>query len=275
MTEDHITIERLHVYAYHGVLPEEKEKGQNFYITLTMYLDTQRAGLTDSLDASVNYAEVCETVRRVVTEESYDLIEKVAETVAAAVLQEYPDVKGVDVKVSKPEAPVGMEVADIAVSIHREWTRCYLSYGSNLGESRELIEEGLRKLEESPYVRMGEKSKLIVTKPYGGVEQPDFLNGACRIDTLFRPHELLDCLHKIEAEAGRERLIHWGPRTLDMDILLYGDEVISESDLIIPHADMINRKFVLEPMCEIAPFVIHPICHKNMRELMADLASRE
>ena len=114
-------------------------------------------------------------------------------------------------------------------------------------------------------------SKLIVTEPYGGVEQDEFLNGACKIQTLLAPWELLDRLHELEKEAGRERLIHWGPRTLDLDILLYDNEIIENDELCIPHVDMQNRRFVLEPMAEIASHKRHPVYGKTMAEMLMDL----
>lgn len=103
------------------------------------------------------------------------------------------------------------------------------------------------------------------------MEQDEFLNGVCRIRTLLTPEELLTRLHELEQEAGRERLIHWGPRTLDLDILLYDDWVIEEDDFCIPHVDMQNRRFVLEPMAEIAPYKRHPVYGKTMKEMLADL----
>lgn len=116
-------------------------------------------------------------------------------------------------------------------------------------------------------------SELLETEPYGEVEQDRFLNGALKLWTTFGPKELLERLHEIEQEAGRERLIHWGPRTLDLDILLYDDEVIGENELCIPHVDMQNRQFVLEPMVEIAPYKRHPVYGKTMKELLEDLIS--
>lgn len=95
---------------------------------------------------------------------------------------------------------------------------------------------------------MRQVSELLVTKPYGGVEQEDFLNGCLELETLLTPQELLEELHRIEQEAGRERKIHWGPRTLDLDILFYDKELIETEDLIIPHVDLENRYFVLKPL---------------------------
>ena len=96
-------------------------------------------------------------------------------------------------------------------------------------------------------------------KTLRGVEQEDFLNGCLELETLLTPQELLEELHRIEQEAGRERKIHWGPRTLDLDILFYDKELIETEDLIIPHVDLENRYFVLKPLAEIAPNFRHPM----------------
>ena len=133
------------------------------------------------------------------------------------------------------------------------------------------IEEALFKLCDRQDCKMIQNSSLIKTKPYGNVEQDDFLNGACLIKTLLSPQELLDVLHELENDAGRVRDVHWGPRTLDMDIIFYDGLVYETDDLIIPHVDIENREFVLKPMVEIAPYKRHPIFLKTMKEMLADL----
>ena len=118
-------------------------------------------------------------------------------------------------------------------------------------------------------------SDFLVTAPYGGVEQDDFLNGALALKTLLTPQELLERLHEIEQEAHRERLIHWGPRTLDLDILLYDDLVLDTPDLIIPHAEMHLRDFVLIPLAQIAPWKRHPLLGLTVSQLLADLQAKQ
>lgn len=266
---DQIKIENLKVFAFHGVYSSEKDKGQNFYVNATLYTDFREAG--DDIEKSTDYGEVCNTIKETMTAKSYDLIETVAEQVAKSILIHFPRIESVDVEIRKPQAPVPMEFDSISVKVNRGWAEAYLSYGSNLGDMEGNIEEALFKLCDRQDCKMIQNSSLISTKPYGNVEQDDFLNGACLIKTLLSPQELLDVLHELENEAGRVRDVHWGPRTLDMDIIFYNDLVYESDDLIIPHVDIENREFVLRPMVEIAPYKRHPIFLKTMKEMLEDL----
>jgi dihydroneopterin aldolase/2-amino-4-hydroxy-6-hydroxymethyldihydropteridine diphosphokinase len=103
------------------------------------------------------------------------------------------------------------------------------------------------------------------------VEQKNFLNGAIAIETLYTPEELLESLHEIEKAGGRERNVHWGPRTIDLDILLYEDIVMSTDTLTIPHGDMQNRDFVLAPLAQIAPYAMHPILHQSVKQMYREV----
>ncbi len=272
---DEIRIDNLEVYAYHGVFPEENEKGQHFYLNAVLYLDTKKAGTTDELTDSTHYGLVCEEMTKVMTENIWKLIESVAEHVTEHVLLKFPLVRAMDLEVRKPEAPIPLPFESVSVKIHRGWHSCYVALGSNLGDSRTLLDEAVQKLGRDARVRVKKVSSYIRTVPYGGVEQPDFLNGAVELETLLTPHELLDYLHVIEQEAGRERKIHWGPRTLDLDILFYDDLILYEQDLIIPHIDLENRDFVLKPMCELNPILKHPVSGKSMKQLLSDLEASE
>jgi len=271
---DRIIIEDLKVYAYHGVYASEKDKGQNFYVNAVLYTDFRDATKKDDIELSVDYAEVCKVIKDTMTVKTYDLIETVAARVAEELLISFSRVEAVDIEIRKPQAPVPMEFESISVKISRRWSEAYLSYGSNLGDMEENIEKALFKLCDRTDCKMVQNSSLYKTKPYGNVVQDDFLNGACLIKTLLDPEDLLDVLHELENDAGRVRDVHWGPRTLDMDIVFYDDLIFDSDDLIIPHVDIENREFVLAPMAEIAPHKRHPIFRKTIQEMYDELKKR-
>lgn len=272
---DEIRIDNLEVYAYHGVFPEENEKGQPFFVNAVLYTDTKPAGLADDLTLSTHYGEVCHSITKWMQEHTYQLIETVAENVAREILLQYPLVQALDLEIRKPEAPIGLPFESVSVKIHRGWHRVYLSVGSNMGDREKYIEQAVASLQAHPQIMVEKASGLLVTKPYGGVEQEDFVNGALEIRTLLTPQELLEELHVIEAAADRKRLVHWGPRTLDLDIVFYDKLVYESDDLIIPHVDMENRYFVLKPLAELAPNYRHPVLQKTVSRLLQELDNAE
>lgn len=261
---DQIMIENLKVFAYHGVYPEENEKGQNFYVNAILETDTRKAGISDDLDLSTNYGEVCIFLNNYLKEQTYKLIEAVAENTAEALLLRFPLVRRVTLEIRKPEAPIELPFESVSVKISRGWHKVYLSCGSNVGDKKTHLDSAVKALRADVKCRVLRVSDWIVTAPYGGVEQDDFLNGAIELETLHTPEMLLEKLHEIENLHGREREIHWGPRTLDLDILLYEDCIMYTDDLIIPHADMLNRYFVLKPLSQIAPYERHPLLGQSI-----------
>lgn len=270
--EDEIRIEELEVYAHHGVYPEETKNGQTFYVNAVLYLDAQEAGFTDDLDKTVNYGAVCRFINDWMHENTCLLLEAAAERMAGAILEEYKTLSGIDLEIRKPHAPIRLPFGCVSVKIHRRWHRAYIALGSNMGDREAFLSGAVRALKEHPLIRAEKVSGFWNTKAYGGVEQGDFLNGAMEIRTLLGPWELLEVLHEIENDAGRERTIHWGPRTLDLDILFYDKLCVETEDLVLPHPDMENREFVLGPLKEIAPYLRHPVTGKTVTELLAGLS---
>ncbi len=273
--KDGIQIDNLEVFAHHGVFPEEQRDGQNFYVNATLYTDIREAGEKDDLECSTNYGEVCHFIHSFLQEHTWKLIESVAEQLAEAILQTFDRIDGLVLEIRKPSAPIGLPFESVSVKICRGWHTAYIALGSNMGEKQQYLDSAIEKLGQSGRVRVKKVSSWIVTKPYGGVEQDDFLNGVAEIETMMKPDELLAFLHVIEAEAQRTREIHWGPRTLDLDILFYEDLVLDSENLTIPHPDLQNRDFVLKPMCEIAPWVRHPIRNRTVREMWKKLEIKD
>lgn len=272
---DQIIIENLQVYAYHGVYREENEKGQNFYINAVMETDTRKAGTLDDLDLSTNYGEVCTFLNNYITGHIYKLIETVAERTAEAVLLQFPRIRQITLEVRKPEAPIALPFESVSVKIIRGWHKVYLSCGSNMEDTKVHLDGAVEALRADEKCRVLRISDWIVTKPYGGVEQDDFLNGAIALETLYTPEELLEKLHEIECSHNRERSIHWGPRTLDLDILLYEDCVLCTDNLTIPHVDMHNRYFVLKPLAQIAPYERHPLSGETVGQMYEKILDQD
>lgn len=272
---DQIRIKDLEVYGNHGVYKEEQVLGQKFLISAVLYTDTKRAGVSDQLKYSVDYGQVCKKIKEMMEKHTFQLIERAAEVVAKNLLLEFSLLEKVEIEVKKPWAPIGLPLDYVSVKIQRGWHRAYIGVGSNMGDRMEYINHAIDQIEEQEDTKVVYVSSLIETKPYGGVEQDDFLNGCIAIDTLKEPEELLDFLMDIEQQAGRKRTIHWGPRTLDLDILMYDDLVMNERKLTIPHKEMHKRMFVLEPLAEIAPYLMHPLLKETVLQLKDKVVEEE
>lgn len=271
MAKDKIKIKGLKIFASHGVFEEEKENGQDFVLNITFSLSLLEPGLTDDLVTTINYGEACEYIADEFTKCSYDLIEAAAENVARALLLKYPECEDISVEVCKPNAPIEEEFDDVSVTVNRGWHTVYIAVGSNLGDSVEIIEAAKKELISRPGYCLIKEATLITTKPYGVLDQPDFTNGLWKIKTIAEPYELLDELNKIEAALGRQRLVHWGPRTIDLDIIYYDDMIIDSERLTVPHIDMANRDFVLVPLNEVDPYVRHPLSHLRPSDMLSRL----
>ncbi len=272
---DEIHIDRLEVFAHHGVYPEETRAGQTFYVNAVLYVDTCRAGSSDELEDTVDYGAVCHFIAGWMRSYTCKLLEAVTGRLAEALLLNYPMISAVDLEIIKPFAPVHLPFEGISVKVHRRWHMAYIGLGSNLGDREGYLSGAVESLRSHKLIELRKVSKLLVTKPYGGVEQDDFLNGVAEIETLMNPQQLLEALHEIENEAGRERSVHWGPRTLDLDILFYEKKVMETENLVIPHPDLENRRFVLEPMAELAPAFRHPVTGRSVTALLRELEDAE
>lgn len=263
---DSIFIKDIVVFAHHGVFKEEKTLGQKFLIDLKLKMNLQPSAILKDLKKTVHYGVLSNDILQIFKEKSNDLIETCAEEIAIFVLKNYKVVKEVTVCVKKPWAPVNLPLDNVLVEITRKRHRVFLALGSNVGDSYKFLKDA-KEMIKSEYTTINKESKIYKTKPWGFVMQDDFLNQVIEIETFFESFSLLKEIQKIENKLARERKIHWGPRTIDIDILFFDDEKIYTDDLIIPHPYIEKRAFVLEPLKEIAPFFIHPVLNRSISDL--------
>lgn len=268
---DKIKITDLEVFANHGVFPEENVLGQKFLVSATLYTDTRRAGLTDDLNASIHYGEVSAFIDRYLREHTFKLLERTAEALTEELLLHTNGLDKILLEIKKPWAPVKLPLKTVSVEIERGWHTAYIALGSNMGDRESYLNNAVKALDTVKGCSVKKVSRFIETPPYGVTDQDDFLNGCLELRTLLPPGELLEELHRIEKQAGRERIVRWGPRTLDLDIIFYDNLILENAKLCIPHVEMHKRKFVLEPLCEIAPYKRHPVYGKTVWEMNQDM----
>lgn len=144
-----------------------------------------------------------------------------------------------------------------------------VAVGSNLGDRLDNVQAGVKGVDLLPDTEVVAVSKLYETAPVGGPDdQGAYFNAVVVVETSLGAAELLADLHRIEAGQERERIVHWGPRTLDLDLLLYGDLVVERPELVVPHPRLHERRFVMVPLCDVAPGLVHPVLGVTMHDLL-------
>ena len=256
---DHIVLQGISARGFHGVLDLEKAEGQDFVVDVRLEVDLRRAGRSDLLEHTVNYAQVAADVVALITGPSMDLIETLAEGIAAAALQR-PLVQAVEVTVHKPQAPVGVPFGDVLVVVERcRDVPVVIALGANLGAVQATLAAAVRQLGDLDGLAITAVSDLFETDPVGGPEQPAYLNAVVLGRTRLAAFALLTELHGIEADHGRVRETRWGARSLDCDLIQYGDpwqdsDVVSDNpELRLPHPRAHQRAFVLAPWSAVDP----------------------
>ncbi len=255
---DRIVIDDLRVLTVIGALPHEREAAQPISISLSIGVDLHEAGRSDELAATVHYGLVCERVAELARDSKDILLERLAAKVADVVL-EFDLVEEVEVTLTKLRPPIPEEVKHTAVKIVRTRAEAaapplvahtaYLALGSNLGDRERYLRFAVRELGN-----VVAKSQVFETAPVGGPDdQGPYLNMVVQIETPLDPYALIRRCQRIEANALRQRVLHWGPRTLDVDLLFYDDVTIASEALTVPHPRIFERRFVLAPLSELAP----------------------
>lgn len=254
---DHILINGLRVVSVVGVLEHERLAPQPLRIDVDIHVDLHDAGLSDDLSETVHYGEVCQQLVEVAAHSADLLLERLAQRMADSVLA-FPRVHAVDLTLTKLRPPIPVDVESSAVRVHRVRTssarlsthEAVIALGSNLGDRIGFLRFAVDRLGDSVVAQ----SEVFETDPVGGpLDQGAYLNMVIVIETELDPYALLRWLHRIEADAGRERTVHWGPRTLDLDLLFFDDVVIEGGNLSIPHPRYAERRFVLAPLSQVRP----------------------
>ncbi len=255
---DRILIEDLRVLTIIGALPHEREIAQPLRIDLSIGVDLHNAGRSDELNDTVHYGLVCERVVEMARDSKDILLERLAAKVADVVL-EFDLVELVEVKVTKLRPPVPEPVESTSVCVTRtraeaaapplEDHEVIVALGSNLGDR-----EGYLRFAVGELGNVVALSQVYETEPVGGPDGQDaYLNMVVKVQTSLDPYAFIRRCQRIEANALRQRIVHWGPRTLDVDVLFYDDVHITSEKLTVPHPRINERRFVLTPLSEIAP----------------------
>lgn len=270
---DKIQVSGIAFWANHGVLESEQQQGQRFIVDASFSLDTSHCG--DAIERTVHYGEFAQDIVTFCQGKTYRLIETLVNELATHLLCAYPLIQELSLTLHKPNAPIPLHFSDVSITVNRGRTVCYLAIGSNLGDRECYLNSVREAIETDPQMKLLAQSTYLETKPYGITDQPDFLNGVMKVETIYTPRQLLAFCQTLESRAGRKKTRHWGERTLDVDILLYGNQVMETKELTIPHPQMHLRSFVLRPLHEIAPNLRHPILGKTVSELLQALRDGE
>jgi dihydroneopterin aldolase/2-amino-4-hydroxy-6-hydroxymethyldihydropteridine diphosphokinase len=255
---DRVLIDDLRVLTVIGALPHERETAQPLRIDLSIGLDLRNAGLSDELNDTVHYGLVCERVAEMCRDSKDILLERLAAKIADVVL-EFDLVEVVDVRLTKLRPPIPEEVQSTSVAITRsraeaaapplEDHEVIVALGSNLGDR-----EGYLRFAVGELGNVVSLSQVYETEPMGGPDgQGAYLNMVVKVQTSLDPYAFIRRCQRIEANALRQRVVHWGPRTLDVDMLFYDDVHIASEKLTVPHPRINERRFVLTPLDEVAP----------------------
>ncbi len=264
---DKIRIKNLKIRANHGVFAAEKELGQNFYISTTIYGDFNESIWHEDLEKSVHYGLLAQHIATEFKKRSYDLIETAGYQIGWSILGYSSLIKKVTIEIKKPEAPIDLALETVSFKTTLKKSKAYVAIGSNIGDSNSYFEQAITKINAIKTTKITNQSQRIITEPYGGVEQNNFLNAVLEIETCLKPQQLLTKLQEIEISLGRTREIKWGPRTIDLDILYFDTDIIYTDNLVIPHPEIQKRKFVLESLIELIPNYIHPRLMQTNQEL--------
>ncbi len=275
-----IFVKNLKLYGYHGVRELEKNDGQYFLFSIEVLIEDSDYSGRDKLENTLSYSDVIREVKRINKTEKYDLLETFSQVLANRIMELSGLVRKVNIRIEKPSPPIDEKLDTVGVEyvLDKDGSRpvktgklkpgntkksktgdsniVYLSLGSNMGNRKINLKKALKLLKGNPGIDIENISSLYETEPMYVEDQKSFYNIVVRasIESTMGPFELLGSIKAIEYGLGRRKVgARYGPRLIDIDILYFGDEVIKSEILEIPHPKIIERKFVLLPLSEIAP----------------------
>ena len=262
---DQIRLTGIRAAGKHGVLDFEHERAQTFVVDATLFLDLAPAGKTDDLNDTVDYGAIAKGIVAIIEGEHVDLIEKLAARIADMIL-EYPAVANTQVTVHKPNAPIVVPFDDVSVTVERgrktlagtvddgRVHRAVIAIGGNQGDVPSTLRDAVRCIDGLESTQVTGISPLYRTDAWGMPEgTPEFHNAVVIVKTKLNATQLLDGLHRIEADHGRVRNDHWASRTLDLDIIDFDGMESDDPDLTLPHPRAWQRAFVLAPWLAVDP----------------------
>ncbi len=271
--KNQIIIRNLKILAKHGLYKSEQKNKQTFVLNLILNLDFEKAAKLDNVNYTIDYDEFCGFVETIVKNKNQMLLETVARLIAEQSLLKYEVLQSIQVGIHKQQTIFLKNNADVdyvKIKLKRRWHTAFLGLGSNMGNKLENIQTAIKILKKTHGIHKIETSAIANTQAYGR-KMDDFLNCVVKFKTFLEPFNLLKACKKIEKTLKRERSKIWGPRPIDVDILFFDNLVLSTETLTIPHPDLQNRSFVLNPMVELNPNFVHPVFLKTMHALQREL----
>lgn len=261
---DRIEISGLRVMTLVGVLPHERESPQPLELDIILEGDLRDAGMSDDLADTAHYGFVAERAAAIARETKDELLERLVHRIAEDALT-VDRVEAVEIVVRKLRPPIPEDIQYTAVRIRRTRAdlqipartshRAIVALGSNLGDRVGFLKAAVEELGSSLIAQ----SQVFETAPVGGPDnQGAYLNMVVAVETSLDPFAMLRRCQRIESLALRQRIVHWGPRTLDVDLLFFDDITIGSPELTIPHPRYAERRFVLTPLSEVAPELCPP-----------------
>jgi dihydroneopterin aldolase/2-amino-4-hydroxy-6-hydroxymethyldihydropteridine diphosphokinase len=267
-----LLIQNMEVFGYHGVSPSETKNGQRFLLSIQAEI-MQNIAQGDAIENTVSYADLYALALSIAENNTFQLLETLAQAIIDAALDKFLDIVAITVNIQKPDAPIVGTFDSVGIAMTKQRSNAYLSLGSNVGDKKKNIDSAVLRLCDTFGVLVLTVSPLYITSPVGYANQDNFLNCCVKLATTLSPHELLNETAKIEQSLKRKRSFSNGPRTIDIDLLVFNSQIIHTPKLTLPHPRILERKFVLVPLLDIYDSDINILF--TLRRMLLDLQKND